>query len=261
VSILEEMPNIEVLSLVLNKISTLKHFARCSKLRELYLRRNLISDLNELRYIEHLPNLKTLWLVDNPCTAEKNYRLKVIARLKHLEKLDDKDVSIQERQLSESNFGNYGMLEIEDERPQRRMEEEPKMQRYDEPKMQRYDEPPRKYENELQVPDLPPVCGSPDVPKRSKWDIPRDNVPMPKVHNDIENQTYIYDSEREKARGFDYKENRYELEDPSSKINVKGQVVGNRNNILVAVLSLIKELDAERLNIVKNEIDKQLSQM
>ena len=45
------MPNLEVLSLSVNRISTLKEIAACSKLKELYLRKNEIEDIAELKYV------------------------------------------------------------------------------------------------------------------------------------------------------------------------------------------------------------------
>ena len=45
ISIVKEMPNIEICSLSLNKIFTLKDFSSCKKLTELYLRKNLVTDL------------------------------------------------------------------------------------------------------------------------------------------------------------------------------------------------------------------------
>ena len=56
------MPNIEICSLSLNKISTLKDFAPLKKLSELYLRKNLISELSEAKYLTYCPSLKVLWL-------------------------------------------------------------------------------------------------------------------------------------------------------------------------------------------------------
>lgn len=43
-----ELPNVEIVSLSLNKISSLRDFAGCSKLTELYLRKNNIADLSEV---------------------------------------------------------------------------------------------------------------------------------------------------------------------------------------------------------------------
>lgn len=45
------MPNIEVLSLSFNKVVSLQDLAGCVKLRELYMRKNLISDLREIKYL------------------------------------------------------------------------------------------------------------------------------------------------------------------------------------------------------------------
>lgn len=45
------MPNIEICSLSLNKIISLKEFAYCKKLSELYLRKNLVTDLLEIKYL------------------------------------------------------------------------------------------------------------------------------------------------------------------------------------------------------------------
>ena len=78
VGVLREMPNVEVLSLSVNKITSLSDFKYCSKLTELYLRKNLISDLNEVKYLKALKNLRVLWLWDNPCAENSNYRPFVI---------------------------------------------------------------------------------------------------------------------------------------------------------------------------------------
>jgi Leucine-rich repeat (LRR) protein len=51
ISIIQEMPNIEICSLSLNKIISLKDFSTCKKLTELYLRKNLISELQEVKYL------------------------------------------------------------------------------------------------------------------------------------------------------------------------------------------------------------------
>ena len=53
-SILYKMPNIEILSLSLNFIRTLKYFANCKKLKELFIRKNCIADLSELNYLRDI---------------------------------------------------------------------------------------------------------------------------------------------------------------------------------------------------------------
>ena len=50
-SILEGLPNLEVLSLSVNRITTLSDISKCKKIRELYLRKNNISNLSELQYL------------------------------------------------------------------------------------------------------------------------------------------------------------------------------------------------------------------
>lgn len=49
VSVLQQTPNIEVLSLSVNRITSLRQFAHCSQLKQLYLRANGITDLAEVR--------------------------------------------------------------------------------------------------------------------------------------------------------------------------------------------------------------------
>jgi Leucine-rich repeat (LRR) protein len=74
ISIIRDMPHIEICSLSLNKIISLREFASCKKLSELYLRKNLISDLREVKHLVHCPNLKVLWLWDNPIAEHPIYR-------------------------------------------------------------------------------------------------------------------------------------------------------------------------------------------
>ena len=87
------MPNIEIVSLSLNKIHTLRDFSHCIKLTELYLRKNMISDLSEVLYIANLPSLKVLWLSHNPCAEHQYYRHFVIKTLPQLVKLDNDEIT------------------------------------------------------------------------------------------------------------------------------------------------------------------------
>jgi hypothetical protein len=100
VRILREMPNVEVLSLSVNKITSLKEFAHCTKLTELYLRKNAVSELTEVKYLQNLGNLRVLWLWDNPCAENSNYREYIIKTLPYLQKLDNTAITPEERQLS-----------------------------------------------------------------------------------------------------------------------------------------------------------------
>ena len=51
VSLIKEMPNLEICSLSLNKITSLLDFKSSCNLVELYLRKNKIADLNEILYL------------------------------------------------------------------------------------------------------------------------------------------------------------------------------------------------------------------
>lgn len=97
-SILSSLPNLEILSVSVNKIDSLESFQYCPNLKEIYLRNNEIQSLSEIKYLTGLKELRVLWLCGNPCVAtETNYRLKVIALLPQLEKLDSLNVTEHER--------------------------------------------------------------------------------------------------------------------------------------------------------------------
>ncbi|CAH0550632.1 unnamed protein product [Brassicogethes aeneus] len=96
VSLLRKMPCVEVLSLSINKINTLVDVQFCKRLEELYIRQNDIRDLNEVVYLQNLPNLKSLWLGENPCANVEGYRMSVIKALPQLQKLDNVAVTPEE---------------------------------------------------------------------------------------------------------------------------------------------------------------------
>ncbi|XP_047296938.1 nuclear encoded mitochondrial protein C21orf2 isoform X3 [Homo sapiens] len=105
ISICQEMPSLEVITLSVNSISTLEPVSRCQRLSELYLRRNRIPSLAELFYLKGLPRLRVLWLAENPCcgTSPHRYRMTVLRTLPRLQKLDNQAVTEEElsRALSE----------------------------------------------------------------------------------------------------------------------------------------------------------------
>jgi len=62
------------------------------------MRKNEVADVSEVFYLKNLKNLRILWLNENPCSMDDaNYRTKVLAVLPQLQKLDDTDVSQDER--------------------------------------------------------------------------------------------------------------------------------------------------------------------
>lgn len=60
------MPALEIVSLSMNKINSLEIFACLPRLRELYLRKNAISDIREVNFLKACSNLEVLWLRENP---------------------------------------------------------------------------------------------------------------------------------------------------------------------------------------------------
>lgn len=97
IAIVKDMPNIEICSLSLNKIHSLKDFSSLKKLAELYLRKNLITDLSEAKYLTLCPSLKVLWLWDNPIAEHPLYRPYLIKLLPNLVKLDNAAVTPEEK--------------------------------------------------------------------------------------------------------------------------------------------------------------------
>jgi internalin A len=72
VTVLSNLPNLEVLVLTVNSINSLQAFQNLPNLKELYLRKNQIpADLDELRYLSKLRNLKVLNLAENPMSEPK----------------------------------------------------------------------------------------------------------------------------------------------------------------------------------------------
>ena len=89
VSMVRELPALEICSLSLNKITSLKFFVYSHNLTELYLRKNQISDLFEVRNLKGCQKLKVLWLWDNPIAQHPLYRQFIIKTLPNLAKLDN----------------------------------------------------------------------------------------------------------------------------------------------------------------------------
>uniref|UniRef100_A0A0K0F739 Protein C21orf2 (inferred by orthology to a human protein) n=1 Tax=Strongyloides venezuelensis TaxID=75913 RepID=A0A0K0F739_STRVS len=93
ISICKEMVNIQVLSLSRNKIKTCEPLQHCKNLEELYLRGNEIEDFHEFDWLKDLKKLKVLWIDENPCTKNIDYRKAIVKLIPTLTKLDDRCVS------------------------------------------------------------------------------------------------------------------------------------------------------------------------
>ena len=124
ISIIREMPSLEIVSLSVNKIRTLAPFANLQNLRELYLRRNLIANLNEIKYLTNCENLTVLWLSENPICDNPNYRAVIICILPQLQKLDDIPITDAEREKAEKKLS--GNLEEDEEGNEEEQQQIPK---------------------------------------------------------------------------------------------------------------------------------------
>jgi hypothetical protein len=112
-------PNLQIISLSLNFLTTLQPFQACHQLQELHLRKNNIRNVNEIKYLKDLKKLSTFLLNDNPCCeTTESYRLKVIRILKNLKSLDSVVISEDER-VEANDETNLELMHFE-----RRLEEE-----------------------------------------------------------------------------------------------------------------------------------------
>ncbi|CAH0777718.1 unnamed protein product [Bemisia tabaci] len=97
VSVCRKFRNCQVLSLSVNQISTLEDFQNLPKLQELFIRKNNIQHLSDIIYLKSCPSLHCLWLDENPCAEHDNYRLTVIRNLPNLKKLDNVEITPDEK--------------------------------------------------------------------------------------------------------------------------------------------------------------------
>ncbi|KAH0617176.1 hypothetical protein JD844_028973 [Phrynosoma platyrhinos] len=94
---LEELKVLQVLDLSGNQISSLEGLEEHSLLEEINLEDNQVSELSELEYIESLPLLRVLNLLNNPVQEHQDYWLLVIFMLLRLTELDHKKITVQEK--------------------------------------------------------------------------------------------------------------------------------------------------------------------
>ncbi|KAJ3124176.1 hypothetical protein HK098_001350 [Nowakowskiella sp. JEL0407] len=97
VSILSTIPTLEVVSLAVNHISSLKPFSKLFNLKELHLRKNNVSDISQLKYISGLSKLRVLSLIDNPISELPHYRLQVLQYCPQIVMLDGIPVTDEDR--------------------------------------------------------------------------------------------------------------------------------------------------------------------
>jgi len=100
-TIVSQMPYIEIFMLNRNEISSLKYFSGCLYLREMHLRDNRIDNVEEFKHLKDLHDLSVLSVEGNPFTKQHvfTYRRLILRILPRLTKIDDVEVSAEERQF------------------------------------------------------------------------------------------------------------------------------------------------------------------
>jgi hypothetical protein len=251
ISIIEEMPSLEVVSLSVNKIRTLRPFANLDNLRELYLRRNLISNLNEIKYLTECQNLSVLWLSENPICDNPNYRSVVICVLPQLQKLDDITITDEERDRAQKKLRG----ESQDDDDEDEMEDNNNIR----------DNGDNYYENNGRA-----NMNRNNNNNRNKYEDDDNDYMRPKKENQKmrrQNEEYnnyddrpirsnndIYGRKNNYKKNNNYGDN-YQYKDNYDDNNYKDKKKGN-SNVLNCVISLLKELSPNELKMVKKEIDR-----
>lgn len=270
VSILKRMSNLEVCSLSVNAIEDLAQFAECTSLTELYLRKNKISDLDQLGYLSGLKKLRVLWLCDNPVAELPSYRNRVLRCLPGLEKLDNKDVTPQERSAAQS-------LEAPDDSGQGIEPRYPSPSLSPTPISRTRNRPPspteappairgegpvgygrRKggiKETETETSDLrtaPIDTAKPGLERnRDARRGPKSSQPKRPI--------WIRDGNLEVNTSIRSVAAPHETSSPESKNGLSPSSREPKHHVLLAVVTLLNELDAAELRVVKGEVEKALA--
>ena len=273
ISILEQMPSLEVVSLSVNKIRTLKPFSNLRNLRELYLRRNLISNLNEIKFLSQCENLNVLWLSENPICDNPNYRDVVICVLPQLQKLDDIAITDEERDKAENKI-NLNIEEDDDEEIDENNNRENGENLYENNNRRNINDNRNKY-NERD--DEEDDYNKPKKNYEQNRNKQNDEYGRFNDNNDRYNYKYNYDERPIKGNNNYYgnnnnnnnnnnnyrKNNNYGDNNMKYKDNYqdndyndyKEKKRGN-SNVLNCVINLLKELSPNELKVVKKEIDR-----
>ena len=238
VSIIKEMPSLEIISLSVNKIRSLKPFANLHNLKELYLRNNLIADIREVQYLEGCENLKILWLSENPICDFKNYRSLVIQALPQLAKLDDVMITETERE----NANNYDDYEEEDDNFNKSVGT--KVNRYQD--VYKEDNEEDSTINQYSPPSKAPTY---NYMKRSNEYKNINSYEEDDNYQEPKTRTKRIQTAQVRRGNYYYSDNQY---NQNNRVNYNQD-----SNILQCVLMLLKELSTNELKVVQREITKQ----
>ncbi|XP_052743020.1 cilia- and flagella-associated protein 410 isoform X5 [Bicyclus anynana] len=254
VSLLRRMPNVEVLAFSINKIRTLVDFAGCRRLRELYVRKNEIRDLAEIRHLRRLPDLTSLWLDENPCTLHPEYRMTVLKNLPNLEKLDN--VVVHPEEIQEAMRKGVHIPDSDDEGY-------PQQESFGQYRRQRSCESSPEREEPCRAPPHPHPHPAHRHDQEYAYALNGDwRHALPSPHLDPEradrSETYSvrsdWERERDRDRDRDSARDR-DREYPSAVMaehrGFTRRPVARNSNLLSAVLCLVKELDYPSLEVAE----------
>ena len=274
ISILEEMPSLEIVSLSVNKIRTLKPFSNLQNLRELYLRQNLISNLNEIKHLTECQNLTVLWLNENPICDNPNYRAVVICVLPQLHKLDNIPITDEERDKAEKklsrNYEENDEEEFENNQNQEEVMEYPpnnynnKSGKKESNKVNYEDK--KYYNKQNTIKDIRNKNKIEDKEINSIKLESRKSKPIEKFNHkaniDMEDKYFNKNKGNNgrianKNQNFKTANNNYDEDNYKDDYLEKTQNKKKGNsNVLNVVINLLKELSMTELQTVKREIDR-----
>jgi hypothetical protein len=266
ITVVKQMPNLEVVSLSVNKIRSLKDFGYLKNLRELYLRKNMITDLNEITYLSKCPNLRTLWLSENPIADMKGYRMFVINKLPQITKLDDNVITPEEKQAAQN-------VNLDDSIDFANQEEEENV--FDNQYEPEYQEP-EIYSNNVRNKKIIKQ-GVVNIKKKQDDDIinnfaemnineKKDNPKDFRRRNTTDHEPIIYQKKPiendyiiQKRHNEDYIFKNQKIDQQDNFVKRKERSPEKTRNVYNCVLLLLNELNENELETLRNEIDKKLS--
>eukprot|EP01006_Ploeotia_vitrea_P037427 TRINITY_DN66127_c3_g2_i10.p1 TRINITY_DN66127_c3_g2~~TRINITY_DN66127_c3_g2_i10.p1 ORF type:complete len:276 (+),score=62.14 TRINITY_DN66127_c3_g2_i10:63-890(+) len=272
------MPNVEVLSLSVNKIASLKDFAYCTNLKELYLRKNEVHDLDEVRFLRDLRELKILWLCDNPCAESAIYRTYVIRTLQFLEKLDNIDITPQERAMAMRMDEGEINRHMNGAGGARRPKQAPPQQQQQQPQPVRQQEVIENVRSRWQKPAEHPLergvpvadeyggggggggmmgggGGAPPASHHHHQPPPQTRPPQQQQHQPPHQHQHQHQPQHQQHHQPAHQPPPQTKPKPKSNKSSSSQ-----KNILAAVLSLINEFNMESMEILHQELTERLQQ-
>ncbi|CAD8211819.1 unnamed protein product [Paramecium octaurelia] len=265
ISIIERLPNLEVLSLSVNRITTLADIAKCKNIKELYLRKNNISSITELQFLQHLPKLKVLWLQENPIADHPNYRDAVICNSSTLEKLDDVVISQQDRANAQQQL-QYGISQSPPTKIQRVEEEVPQYVEVIKPNQYSPNNGGGRYSNQREQQSNQQRQSLQQSYQQPQQQQQFYQQQQQQLQREREQQQYLQQQQYQQQLQQQQQSQLF-LQQQQQQQQLSRQVVKSdyadeerNSNILCAILSLLKELDKPTLEVVQREVYDKLQQ-